>query len=37
VGERAQVTGTFVPGDASVAFGLREPKDGNFPDLAAPD
>jgi 2,6-dihydroxypyridine 3-monooxygenase len=37
VGERAQVTGTFVPGDASVAFGLREPKDGNFPDLAARD
>ena len=36
VGERAQVTGTFVPGDPSVAFGLREPKDGNFPDLAGP-
>jgi 2,6-dihydroxypyridine 3-monooxygenase len=35
VGERAQVTDTFVPGDPSVAFGLREPKDGNFPDLAA--
>ena len=35
VGERAQVTDTFVSGDPSVAFGLREPKDGNFPDLAA--
>jgi 2,6-dihydroxypyridine 3-monooxygenase len=31
VGERAQVTGTFRPGDPEVAFGLREPKDGNFP------
>jgi 2,6-dihydroxypyridine 3-monooxygenase len=30
VGERAQVTGTFRPGDPNVAFGLYEPKDGNF-------
>lgn len=33
VGERAQVTGAFVPGDPSVAFGLRVPKDGNFPGV----
>lgn len=31
VGERAQVSGTFRPGDSEVAFGLRRPKDGNFP------
>ena len=31
VGERAQVTGTFRPGDPEVAFGLHHPKDGNFP------
>jgi len=31
VGERAQVTGTFHPGDPEVAFGLFRPKDGNFP------
>jgi 2,6-dihydroxypyridine 3-monooxygenase len=31
VGERAQVTGTFRPGDPEVAFGLYEPKDGNYP------
>ena len=31
VGERAQVTGTFRPGDPEVAFGLYQPKDGNFP------
>lgn len=31
VGERAQVTGTFRPGDPEIAFGLFEPKDGNFP------
>lgn len=31
VGERAQVSGTFQPGDPEVAFGLRRPKDGNFP------
>jgi 2,6-dihydroxypyridine 3-monooxygenase len=31
VGERAQVTGTFHPGDPDVAFGLHQPKDGNFP------
>jgi 2,6-dihydroxypyridine 3-monooxygenase len=31
IGEWAQVTGTFRPGDPQVAFGLREPKDGNFP------
>ena len=31
VGERAQVTGTFRPGDPEVAFGLYLPKDGNFP------
>jgi 2,6-dihydroxypyridine 3-monooxygenase len=30
VGERAQVTGTFRPGDPDVAFGLRRPKDHNF-------
>lgn len=30
VGERAQVRGTFRPGDPEVAFGLYEPKDGNF-------
>ena len=37
VGERAQVTGSFVPGDPSVAFGLRHPKDGNFADLPPSD
>ena len=31
VGKRAQVTGTFRPGDPEVAFGLHRPKDGNFP------
>ncbi len=31
VGERAQVTGTFRPGDPQVAFGLYRPKDANFP------
>ena len=31
VGERAQVTGTFRPGDPEVAFGLHRPKDGNYP------
>jgi len=31
VGERAQVTSTLRPGDPEVAFGLHEPKDGNFP------
>lgn len=35
VGERAQLTGTFRPGDPEVAFGLLEPKDGNFPGLGA--
>ena len=30
VGERAQVTGTFRPGDPEVAFGLFRPKDGNY-------
>lgn len=35
VGERAQVSGTFVPGDPSVAFGLRAPMDGNYPDLGS--
>jgi 2,6-dihydroxypyridine 3-monooxygenase len=30
VGERAQVTGTFRPGDPEVAFGLYRPKDGNY-------
>ena len=35
VGERAQVTGTFRPGDPAVAFGLHRPKDGNFPFGAA--
>jgi 2,6-dihydroxypyridine 3-monooxygenase len=34
VGERAQVTGTFRPGDPEVAFGLHRPKDGNFPAAA---
>ena len=33
VGERAQVTGSFEPGDPTVAFGLRTPKDGNFLDV----
>lgn len=37
VGERAQVTGSFVPGDPSVAFGLRDPKDGNFSDVPPAD
>jgi 2,6-dihydroxypyridine 3-monooxygenase len=32
VGERAQVTGTFRPGDPEVAFGLYRSKDGNYPD-----
>ena len=32
VGKRAQVTGTFRPGDPGVAFGLHRPKDGNYPD-----
>jgi 2,6-dihydroxypyridine 3-monooxygenase len=32
VGEQAQVTGTFGPGDPEVAFGLHRPKDGNYPD-----
>jgi 2,6-dihydroxypyridine 3-monooxygenase len=31
VGERAQLTGTFRPGDPEVAFGLYRPKDGNYP------
>lgn len=31
VGKRAQVTGTFRPGDPEVAFGLHRPKDGNYP------
>jgi 2,6-dihydroxypyridine 3-monooxygenase len=31
VGERAQVLGTFRPGDPEVAFGLYRPKDGNYP------
>ena len=31
VGEQAQVTGTFRPGDPDVAFGLHRPKDANFP------
>ena len=30
VGERAQVMGTFEPGDPRVAFGLRRPKDHDF-------
>jgi 2,6-dihydroxypyridine 3-monooxygenase len=30
VGERAQATGTFRPGDPEVAFGLYTPKDHNF-------
>jgi 2,6-dihydroxypyridine 3-monooxygenase len=33
VGERAQFRGTFTPGDPEVAFGLRRPKDGSYPDL----
>jgi 2,6-dihydroxypyridine 3-monooxygenase len=36
VGERAQVTGTFEPGDPQVAFGLRAPKDHNFPASSRP-
>lgn len=35
VGEHAQVTRSFAPGDPSVAFGLRAPKDGNFSDVPA--
>lgn len=31
VGDRVQFAGTFSPGDPQVAFGLREPKDSNFP------
>ncbi|HEX6131748.1 MAG TPA: monooxygenase [Actinomycetota bacterium] len=31
VGVRAQITGTFRPGDPSIAFGLRRPKDHDFP------
>jgi 2,6-dihydroxypyridine 3-monooxygenase len=31
VGDRAQVAGTFRPGDPEVAFGLHRPGDGNFP------
>jgi 2,6-dihydroxypyridine 3-monooxygenase len=34
IGERAQFSGSFVPGDPEVAFGLRAPKDGIYPDLA---
>jgi 2,6-dihydroxypyridine 3-monooxygenase len=34
VGERAQFSGTFRPGDPEVAFGLHRPKDGNFPPEA---
>ena len=34
IGERAQRFGSFVPGDPAVAFGLRSPKDGAYPDLA---
>jgi 2,6-dihydroxypyridine 3-monooxygenase len=30
VGKRAQVTGTFRPGDPEMAFGLYRPKDGNY-------
>ena len=33
VGERAQSKGTFVPGDPTLAFGLRAPFDGSYPDL----
>ncbi len=33
VGERTQFRGTFTPGDPQVAFGLRVPKDGSYPDL----
>ena len=36
VGERAQVTGTFRPGDADVAFGLFAPKDSNYPPAPSP-
>lgn len=34
VGERAQITNTFRPGDPEIAFGLYAPKDHNFPDVA---
>jgi len=36
VGERAQVTGSFRPGDPQVAFGLHRPKDANYPDVHPP-
>ena len=31
VGDRVQSAGTYVPGDPSVMFGLREPGDSSFP------
>lgn len=34
VGQRAQATSTFRPGDPAVAFGLHAPRDGNFPPEA---
>jgi 2,6-dihydroxypyridine 3-monooxygenase len=34
VGERAQATATFEPGDPQVAFGLWTPKDHNFAQLS---
>jgi 2,6-dihydroxypyridine 3-monooxygenase len=34
IGERAQFLGSFAPGDPSVAFGLRAPRDGSYADLA---
>jgi 2,6-dihydroxypyridine 3-monooxygenase len=37
VGKRAQVSGTFRPGDPSVAFGLYRPKDHNFPAIETLD
>jgi 2,6-dihydroxypyridine 3-monooxygenase len=37
VGERAQVSGTFRPGDPSVAFGLYRPKDHNFAAIETSD
>jgi 2,6-dihydroxypyridine 3-monooxygenase len=35
VGTRVQVDGTYRPGDPDVAFGLRAPKDGNYPEPQA--
>jgi 2,6-dihydroxypyridine 3-monooxygenase len=36
IGRRAQVSGTYVPGDPSVAFGLYEPEDSWITDEGKP-